>query len=142
MIFFLIDDDQVFQFITSKTLKKINPEVIIEKFSDGEEGIIRIKKDLEDQNKLPDIILLDINMPFLNGWGFLKEFEAIEDHINKEINIYMLTSSDDPSDLEKAKQYSELSGYMIKPVNEQELEVIISQFPVKGWYQPNISNPD
>ena len=142
MIFFLIDDDQVFQFITSKTLKKINPEVKIEKFSDGEEGIIRIKKDLEDQNKLPDIILLDINMPFLNGWGFLKEFEAIEDHINKEINIYMLTSSDDPSDLEKAKQYSELSGYMIKPVNEQELEVIISQFPIKGWYQPNISNPD
>lgn len=138
MTFFLIDDDQVFQFITSKTLKKINPNVIIEKFLDGEEGINRIKNSLQSQKDLPDVVLLDINMPFLNGWEFLKEFQGIEHRIEKEVHIYMLTSSDDPDDLKRAKEFSELSGYMIKPVTEQELEVLIRDFPVKDWYQPNL----
>jgi len=138
MTFFLIDDDQVFQFVTSKTLKKINPDVKVEKFLDGEQGIDRIKNSIDNQKGLPDVVLLDINMPFLNGWQFLKEFRSIEDKIEKEVHIYMLTSSDDPEDLEKAKQFSELSGYLIKPVTEDELEVLIRDFPVKGWYQPNL----
>ncbi|TQI71327.1 response regulator receiver domain-containing protein [Gramella sp. Hel_I_59] len=138
MTFFLIDDDQVFQFVTSKTLKKINPDVKVEKFLDGEQGIDRIKNSLDNQKGLPDVVLLDINMPFLNGWQFLKEFRSIEEKIEKEVHIYMLTSSDDSEDLEKAKQFSELSGYLIKPVTEDELEVLIRDFPVKGWYQPNL----
>tara|TARA_R100000655_G_scaffold37328_1_gene72000 strand:- start:46 stop:462 length:417 start_codon:yes stop_codon:yes gene_type:complete len=138
MTFFLIDDDQIFQFVTSKTLKKINPDVKVEKFTDGEQGIDRIKNSLDNQEGLPDVVLLDINMPFLNGWQFLNEFRSIEEKIKKEVHIYMLTSSDDPEDLEKAKQFSELSGYLIKPVTEDELEILIRDFPVKGWYQPNL----
>lgn len=138
MTFFLIDDDQVFQFITSKTLKKINPSVNIEKFLDGEEGMNRIKGCLQNQKELPDVVLLDINMPFLNGWEFLKEFQTIEHQLEKEVHIYMLTSSDDPDDLKRAKEFSELSGYLIKPVTEQELEVLIRDFPVKDWFQPNL----
>ncbi|MFV8282741.1 response regulator [Christiangramia marina] len=138
MTFFLIDDDQIFQFVTSKTLKKINPDVKVEKFTDGEHGIDRIKNSLDNQEGLPDVVLLDINMPFLNGWQFLNEFRSIEQKIKKEVHIYMVTSSDDPEDLEKAKQFSELSGYLIKPVTEDELEILIRDFPVKGWYQPNL----
>jgi len=48
----------------------------------------------------------------------------------------MLTSSDDPDDIEKAKKISELSGYLIKPVTEVELEVLIRGFPSMEWYQP------
>ncbi|WP_035715966.1 response regulator [Christiangramia echinicola] len=138
MTFFLIDDDQVFHFITSKTLKKINPDIIVEKFLDGEEGINRIKNSLHKQSELPDIVLLDINMPYLNGWGFLKEFQTIGDQIEKEVQIYMLTSSDDPEDLEKAKKFSELSGYIVKPVSKEELEVLIRNFPSIEWFQPNL----
>lgn len=136
-MFFLIDDDHIFQFITSKTLNKINPQVIIEKFEDGEQGIESIKERINNTDKLPDVVLLDINMPYMNGWEFLKEFKKIESQIEKDIQIYMLTSSDDPEDLERAKEYNELSGYIIKPVTKKELEVLVCEFPIQGWYQPN-----
>lgn len=138
MTFFLIDDDKIFQFITDKILRKINPEIVIEKYLDGEEGLNSIKKRIEDGISLPDVVLLDINMPFMNGWQFLKEYKKIYPNIDKDVHIYMLTSSNNPEDLEKAKKISELSGYMIKPVTEKELEVLIRQFPVIKWYQPRL----
>ncbi|SDR79121.1 Response regulator receiver domain-containing protein [Gillisia sp. Hel1_33_143] len=137
MIFFLIDDDPIFQFITDKTLKRINPQVVVEKYADGEEGINCIKSRLSNTAMLPDVVLLDINMPFMNGWQFLKEYNNLSKDIDKNIQIYMLTSSDDPEDVEKAKKFSELSGYLIKPITELELEVLIREFPIKTWYQPN-----
>jgi len=72
----------------------------------------------------------------MNGWDFLKEYQTINNKIEKTIHIYMLTSSDDPDDIEKAKKISELSGYLIKPVTEVELEVLIRGFPSMEWYQP------
>lgn len=136
MTCFLIDDDQIFQFITDTTLRRINPNIKIEKYLDGEQGINSIKQRIDTPEILPDIVMLDINMPFMNGWDFLKEYQTINDRIEKSIHIYMLTSSDDPDDIEKAKKISELSGYLIKPVTEDELEVLIREFPVMEWYQP------
>ncbi len=136
MTCFLIDDDQIFQFITDSTLKRINPNISIEKYYDGEQGINSIKERLDTPETLPDIVMLDINMPFMNGWDFLKEYQTINNKIEKTIHIYMLTSSDDPDDIEKAKKISELSGYLIKPVTEVELEVLIRGFPSMEWYQP------
>ena len=136
MTCFLIDDDQIFQFITDSTLKRINPNISIEKYYDGEQGINSIKERLDTPETLPDIVMLDINMPFMNGWDFLKEYHMINHKIQKNIHIYMLTSSDDPDDIEKAKKISELSGYLIKPVTEVELEVLIRGFPSMEWYQP------
>ena len=136
MTFFLIDDDKIFQFVTGKILKKINPKILIEKYLDGEEGITSIKAKLKSGSSLPDIVLLDINMPFMNGWEFLREFKKIRPCIDKDIQIYILTSSDDPEDLDKAKKFSELSGYLVKPVSKKELEVLIREHPIKEWYQP------
>ncbi|WP_031425263.1 response regulator [Flavimarina sp. Hel_I_48] len=138
MTFFLIDDDKIFQFITDKILRKINPEIVIEKYLDGEEGLNSIKKRIEDGVSLPDVVLLDINMPFMNGWQFLKEYKKLHLNIGKDVHIYLLTSSNNPEDLEKAKKISELSGYMIKPVTEKELEVLIREFPINQWYQPRL----
>ncbi len=137
MILFVIDDDEFFQFIIERILFKINPAIKIESYNDGEEGIIAIKEKLQARTSLPDVVLLDINMPYMNGWGFMEEFKKIEGKINKQIQIYMLTSSNDPDDLAKAKRISELSGYMVKPVTEEELELVIKDFPLNDWYQPN-----
>lgn len=137
MIFFLIDDDEIFHFITKRTLRRINSAIELESYKDGEEGIEGLKARISLNWNIPDIILLDINMPFMNGWMFMDEYKKFEERLNKRVQIYMLTSSDDPEDVERAKKISELSGYMVKPVTEEELEVIIRKFPLDGWYQPN-----
>ena len=139
MTFFLIDDDEIFQFILLHAIKEINPLINIHHFTDGEKGIDYLKKNLNIISNLPDLVLLDINMPFMDGWEFLKEFKALKPSIEKDITIYMLTSSDDPDDIKKAKKIESLSGYLVKPVTKNELKVIIENFPNNYWYNDSNS---
>ncbi|WP_103069670.1 response regulator [Aquimarina sediminis] len=121
----LIDDDNIHQFIIRKIIKKLSPNQKLLTFSNGEEGINFIKSTIGKIEKLPDLILLDINMPIMDGWGFLEEFITITPEIKKDIIIYILSSSDNPTDAEKAKEYELVSGYIIKPINEDQLEFLL-----------------
>jgi CheY-like chemotaxis protein len=138
MTFFLIDDDEIFQFILFNAIKGINPSINIQHFTDGEKGIDYLKNNLNEVDNLPDIVLLDINMPFMNGWEFLKEFNLLKSSINKEIIIYLLTSSDNPDDIKKAKKIKSLSGYLVKPITKLELRKLIKNFPGEYWYDEAI----
>ena len=65
----------------------------------------------------PDLILLDINMPILDGWQFLEEYKTIKNNLSKDIVINILTSSDDKEDLNKAELFKEeIHKYYTKPV--------------------------
>lgn len=133
--FFLIDDDDIFRFIVKNTIDEINPEMKINFFSDGEQGIDFLKQNLGAATNLPDIILLDVNMPFMDGWEFLNEYRSLQTELKKEINIYLLTSSKNPNDVDMAKKISELSGYLVKPISKEGIKNLIGHFPTNGWYQ-------
>lgn len=137
MVFFLIDDDEVFQFITQKTIKKISPNIDVRHFSDGEKGIDYIKAHAYEPNYLPDVVLLDINMPYMDGWDFLEEFKNIENEINKKITIYLLTSSDNSEDVEKARKISQISGYIVKPLTQGKLKQLLEDLPSSQWNSRN-----
>ena len=132
--FFLIDDDEIFQFIMKNTIAEISPDIRIKFFSDGEKGIDFLKQNLGAATNLPDIILLDVNMPFMDGWEFLKEYKSLQTKIKKDINIYLLTSSNNPNDIAMAKEISELSGYLVKPISKEGIKNLISHFPTTEWY--------
>lgn len=133
--FFLIDDDEIFQFIMKNTIAEVNPDIKIQFFSDGEKGINFLKQNLEAAKNLPDIILLDVNMPFMDGWEFLSEYKSIKTKLKKDINIYLLTSSNSPGDIAKAQEISTLSGYLVKPISKDGIKNLIRQFPTTEWYQ-------
>ena len=132
--FFLIDDDEIFQFIMKNTIAEISPDIRIKFFSDGEKGIDFLKQNLGAATNLPDIILLDVNMPFMDGWEFLNEYKSLQTEIKKDINIYLLTSSNNPNDIALAKEISELSGYLVKPISKEGIKNLISHFPTNEWY--------
>jgi CheY-like chemotaxis protein len=102
-------------------------------FTNGEEGILAIKKMIADGSGIPDIIFLDINMPVMDGWEFMEEFVPVQTQLAKKISVYIVSSSIAPSDQDKAKTYVEISGFMIKPMkSESILEVIQSKLAEVG----------
>lgn len=132
--FLLIDDDEIFQFIMKNTIAEISPDIKIKFFSDGEKGIDFLKQNLGAATNLPDIILLDVNMPFMDGWEFLNEYKSLQTEIKKDINIYLLTSSNNPSDIAMAKEISALSGYLVKPISKEGIKNLIGHLPTDKWY--------
>ena len=121
----IIDDDPIFVFGTKKIMKLANFCNSFLVFHNGEEALNHLKPIIESNNdSLPDVILLDLNMPVMDGWEFLDEFIKIP--CEKEITIYIVTSSIDPIDMDRAKDYDNISNYLIKPITSQKLQEIMS----------------
>lgn len=123
----LVDDDEIYVHVTKKVLAHLSDNIQLQSYENGALAITALKKYLEKGQDLPDIILLDINMPELNGWGFLTEFKKLKSDTPSEIQIYMVTSSKDQRDQTKAKEYPELSGYLVKPVFEDQLVSLLTE---------------
>ncbi len=117
----IIDDDDIYTFLLKKTLKKIDICNDIKTYINGSDGIQKIKALIENNEPLPDLILLDINMPILDGWEFLDEFEKIKDKCKNKISIYVVSSSISIADINKAKQHKEVTDFLTKPIEADTL---------------------
>ncbi|PKH68882.1 response regulator [Flavobacterium sp. ALD4] len=128
LIIAIIDDDSIFQFIAKRFIKSFESvnETLI--FSDGKDAIDFLFSNVDDQNKLPDIIFLDINMPVMNGWQFLNKYIELKSKIEKKIMIYVVTSSNNPDDFIQAKSIHEVADYIVKPINREKYTSILNSF--------------
>ena len=123
---FIVDDDKLFSMILKKSLVKAGFMDDLATFTNGLDAINYIKEHSAEETKLPNTILLDINMPIMDGWQFLDEFEKLCLALPKGIRIFILSSSIFPADIEKSKQYESVSEYLVKPVAKEKLEEIVS----------------
>jgi CheY-like chemotaxis protein len=117
---YIIDDDQICHFITRHLIKTENLAREVSCFFEAEEAL----QLLTAQDKLPDMIFLDLNMPNMNGWQFLDALRPYTDLIQPKIKIFILTSSVDAVDQEKALEYPFVAGYFLKPLQPDDLETI------------------
>lgn len=124
---FVIDDDDIYQFTTGVTLKSIPSVKSIKNFYDGAEAMDHILEHLNDESQLPDLVLLDINMPVMDGFQFMEEFIEVLPKLNKEVKVYMVSSSLDSIDMKKAKRIDAITDYLIKPVNSLNIKEIVSK---------------
>ncbi|MFA9191491.1 response regulator [Flavobacterium sp. FZUC8N2.13] len=122
----VIDDDPIYQIIMKKIILKSDLFLSNFSFSNGKEAIDSLKKIIQKNEFFPDIILLDIEMPILDGWGFMEEIILLKPQINTEIKIYISSSSIAIEDKERAKNNPEILGYMSKPVTLDNLIKIAS----------------
>lgn len=120
---YVIDDDKIYHFLFKNLLKQNGIEVTTMFFPNGMEAIEYIKKVQDTQ--LPDLILLDVNMPIMNGWQFLEEYAKLADGLAKKPQINMISSSNNEVDIKKSKDYSKLvSSYYLKPISKEDLHKI------------------
>ena len=117
----LVDDDDIFVFLTKKVVEKTNLVDLIKVFGNGLDAINFIKENRDNVDVLPEIILLDLSMPIMNGWQFLEEFAKLNPSIGKKITIYICSSSISHDDITRAKSINEVSDYIIKPITKHKL---------------------
>ena len=117
----IVDDDDIFVFLTTKIIEQTNLVDLIKVFGNGLDAINFLKENKNNVDALPDIILLDLSMPIMNGWQFLEEYNKLNPTIGKKITIYICSSSISPDDITRAKTISEVSDYIIKPITKDKL---------------------
>jgi CheY-like chemotaxis protein len=125
-IMWIIDDDVIYQKIIHKLIQKTEVISSHTSFTNGNEAITALKNTIKEKNLLPDIILLDINMPIMDGWEFMEEIKIIKSKIDKRITIYMVSSSIAPEDKNKSKTFADIFDYISKPLSVNDLMTIVS----------------
>ncbi|GAB3196138.1 CheY-like chemotaxis protein [Pontibacter aydingkolensis] len=130
MRIFLIDDDRLSIFLTESMLA-------LEGFTHETKSFLSAAEALEalgsgGDDAVPDLIFLDLNMPVMDGWGFLDALAAaqLNSKIKAKCSIYILTSSLDLADTLKTERYPLVSGLIHKPIKSEEIKFIFSQHPL------------
>jgi len=121
----IVDDDKIFQLTASKTMRALELTNNILQFENGEEALKYLVENASISERLPDLILLDINMPFVDGWMFLQDYAGLKENLVKEISIYMVSSSIDPRDIHRARSIPEVQDYVVKPVSRERFIELI-----------------
>ena len=126
----LIDDDSIFMMFFKRMIIKsgISQDPII--FRNGLDAYEYIKDRCEENKKF--ILFLDINMPMMNGWQFLEKVSA--NCSVENLTTFMVSSSTDESDIAKAKNYTWVKDFLIKPVMQDTLEKIRTSTDIAALY--------
>ncbi len=120
----LVDDDHMTNFLHQRVISKAQLCSDIQVARNGKEGLEKLIEINDTISSAEDtvVVFLDLNMPILDGWGFLKEYESQKDKLNFKTKIYVLSSSLNPDDKERAEENIYVSQYVYKPLTTSSLE--------------------
>lgn len=138
---FFIDDDAIVRMVGKKILNSIDFDKTLTQFENGKKAIeaimerVATNQILESQG--PVLILLDINMPVMDGWGFLDAFSKLDSKIKSQFKISIITSSIDASDRDKAFSYPEVLDYISKPLSGKHITDFLARHQLYEAEMPN-----
>lgn len=121
----IVEDDPVHQMLTQKYVKLTGLVDNLMVCKNGKEAYNLLSSLITTGEPVPEVILLDLNMPVWDGWQFLEEFLKIP--IKQKITIFILTSSINEDDFIKAEMFNLSSNYLIKPIKVDKLKTVLSE---------------
>ncbi|MCR5862406.1 response regulator [Flavobacterium sp. J372] len=122
----LIDDNKIDNFFHERVIRKNNAAKEVIAMESGQAAIDHIKAG----NKLlqPELIFLDINMPGMDGWEFIEHYKLLDNSLQNAMIVVMLTTSDNPDDIVRARTHGLLSDFKTKPLTKEMLEDVINTY--------------
>ena len=129
----IIDDDPTTGFLHRRLIEKFGVSEKVNNAYGGEEALQLIHdcSQTQSKGKIPQLIFVDLNMPFMNGFEFLDAYQNLEFENKGSVVVYMLSSSCLQKDVNRVKEYPVVSGYVIKPLTEEKvIELMQKHF---GW---------
>ncbi len=119
----VIDDDEINVFIIKKIVEKTGYAVNMVSKNNGQLALDYLTALVGNKEPFPQLILVDINMPLLNGWEFLEAYEKL--NMPEQTHMYMVSSSVYENDIEKAKSYKTINGFISKPLSIERLTELL-----------------
>lgn len=127
-IVLLIDDDEPTNFLNELIISQLNCTESIVAVQSGQEAIDFLCTEKGGTFPKPDLMLLDINMPGMNGWEFLEKYERLDDAQKGNVIIMMLTTSLNPDDEAKANGIKDIKSFMKKPLTKEGFQAVLEQY--------------
>lgn len=124
----IIDDDEIHNYLFSKRLINVGFTDDVIEFTKASEALKYLQENIESQEKLPDVIFLDLQMPVFDGWDFINDYEGIKARTSKNILLFTLSSSVNPKDLNRSNNSPIVIEYIHKPLMEDELFVMKDRY--------------
>ncbi|MDP2388157.1 MAG: response regulator [Bacteroidota bacterium] len=124
----LVDDNPDDNFFHERVIRKNQVANCIISKESAKEALAYLKSETKNDAEQIDIIFLDINMPGMNGWEFLDEYNKLDRALQSEVVIVMLTTSDNPDDRLKATKWNFVSDFKTKPLTKQMLDDILERY--------------
>jgi CheY-like chemotaxis protein len=120
----LVDDNDTDNFISRRIIEitKFSDNVVIK--NSGKSALEYLQENKTERSKIPDLIFLDINMPIVDGFVFLYEFEKFEHQIRDKCKVVILSSSDNKRDIDKIVNNDHVIKFITKPLTELALEEV------------------
>jgi CheY-like chemotaxis protein len=124
----LIDDNRDDNFFHERVIKKNNAAEFVIALQSAKEALDYLIFRTENKTPRPDLIFLDINMPGMNGWEFLHEYNRLDKQLQSKAVVIMLTTSENPDDQIKANGINVVSDFKTKPLTVEILEEVIGKY--------------
>jgi CheY-like chemotaxis protein len=134
----LVDDNPHDNFFHERAIAQYDPAVRVLKMESAVDALAYLESPSQgDTDPRPDLIFLDINMPYMNGWEFLEEYKKLDGGYKGHTIIVMLSTSEPPSKMELEANGDVVSDFVTKPLTREALEGIGKRF-FEGLDVPNV----
>jgi len=120
----LIDDNFNDNFFHERAIKKVNNGITVIAKTSGSDALEYLSSQYNKEDQAPDLIFLDINMPRMNGWDFLEKYLLLAEEAREVPPVIMLSTSENPHDIERMKSFNIISDYYSKPLTKEKMEDI------------------
>jgi CheY-like chemotaxis protein len=124
----LIDDSSNDNFFHERTIVKSGSADRVISMESGTDALEYLRSQNKKNGPYPELIFLDINMPGMNGWDFLEEYNTLDPEVRNSVIVIMLTTSDNPDDKMKAMALNGVSDFKTKPLTRSMLDEIFEKY--------------